>query len=188
MKFFKRKHEDKLAVVECEPVTYNKFNPVTVSVPEIKDYLVQEYERANGLQQTINDLEAKLEIANEVKIKYDAAMVTLDEYSKRLAVADSKIYNAQEKVRVEKENHAITRDELNSYKIQLNNAALTKEQIKYEIVKEIKDEIILAIKTYKGNLSKTTACAIVEQAELCNKLDYSTEQYGEYKAEDYSEE
>ncbi len=179
MNLFKRKKENELAIVEVEPVAYNGNNPLTVSVPEIKDYLVKEYERAKGLQEVINNLEEELEIANEVKIKYDAAMVTINEYSKRLDSSDDEIFKAQEKVRIEKEKHARTRDELNSYKIRLNEAALTKEQIKHEIVREIKREIVSAIKNHKGTLSKTVACEIVDKARLPKTIDYPTEKGGE---------
>lgn len=178
MKLFKRKKENELAVVELEPVAYNGNEPLMVSVPEIKDYLVKEYERANGLQEIIYDLEEKLEIANEVNIKYEAAMVTIDEYSKRLDSADGEVFKAQEKVRQEKEKHARTRDELNSYKIRLNDAALTKEQIKHEIIREIKSEIVSAIKNHKGNLSKAVVFEIVSHAKLPKNADHQTEKGG----------
>ena len=142
---------------------------LTVSVPEIKDYLVAEFERNKGMQKIIDDLEEKLEIANEVKIKYDAAMVTIDEYSKRLIDADDKIFKAQEKTEEEKRQHAITRDELNSLKIRLNDAALTKSQIKNEIIKEIKDMIIASVNAHKGALSKKVACEIISKAKLPGK-------------------
>lgn len=169
MKLFKRKKENKLAA-------YNGVNPLTVSVPDIKGFLVQEFERSKGMQSIIDDLEEKLEIANEVKIKYDAAMVTIDEYSKRLDAADDKIFKAQEKLKEEREDHAITRDEFNSLKIRLNDAALTKAQIKNEIVREIKREIIAAIKAHKGALSKTSACEIVDKAKLPKGADNPNEE------------
>lgn len=166
------------ADIEFVPVAYNGDNPLVVSVPEIKDYLVTEFEKIKRLQDIIYDLEEKLEIANEVKIKYDAAMVTIDEYSKRLADADDRIFKAREKTEEEKQKHAKTRDALNSLKLRLNEVALTKSQIKNEIVKEIKGEIISAIKAHKGALSKTSTCEIVNNARLPKKADHPTEKGG----------
>lgn len=64
---------------------------VVVAVPDIKEYLVREYNRANDLKLIIEGQEQQLEKAEETKLKYDAALVTLDEYSKRLERAESEI-------------------------------------------------------------------------------------------------
>ena len=173
MNLFKRKQEAELVVVETAPTTYDGINPLTVSVPEIKDYLVREFERTEGLQKIIDDLEEKLEIANETSIKYDAAMVTIDGYRKRLDDAEDRIFKVQEKLDTEKQKHSETRDTLNSFKIRLNDAALTKSQIKNEIIREIKGEIVSAIKSHKGALSKTSACEIVNRTKLPTKGDKS---------------
>lgn len=181
MNLFKRKKneltaiENEIAVVEPAPVAYNGDNPIMVSVPEVKEYLVREFGRVRYLQGVIDELKEKLEDAEEVQIKYDAAMVALDEYSKRLTDADDRIFAAQKKFEEEKEKHAKTRDELNSYKIRLGDAALTKAQIKNEIVKEIKDEIISALKAHKGTLSKTSACEIVKNTRLPKEISSCSE-------------
>lgn len=173
MNLFKRKEEPKdeiMAIVpidvEAETEKDNEFNPLVVSVPEVKEYLVREFEKTKGLLNIIDGLNEKLEAAEEFKIKYDAAMVTVDGYSTKLADLEDRMTKLQEKLSKEKESHTKTRDELNSYKIKFNNISLTKMQIKNEIVKEIKGEIILAIKAHKGALSKSVACEIVDKTKL----------------------
>lgn len=171
MHIFKRKEKPEPKIIEVLPMDVetdanNEFNPLVVSVPEIKEYLVREFETTKRLQGVINELKEKLEDAEEFKIKYDAAMVTIDGYSKKLEDADDRIFKTQEKLKEEKEKHSKTRDALNSLKIRLHDTALTKTQIKHEIINEIKTEISMAIKAHKGTLSKATVVEIINNARL----------------------
>lgn len=139
---------------------------LVVTVPDIKEHLVREYERVNTLKLINDDLQQKLEQAEEIKLKYDAAMVTLDEYSKRLERAEREIASWKASYQRARQDVKSARDEVNSYKIQFNTAAVTKEEIKEEIVEELKSQIILNINNHKGNLSKKVACEIVEKTIL----------------------
>ena len=58
------------------------------------------------------------------------------------------------------------RDEMNSYKIRLNNLAITKQGMADEIIAEIKEAIISKINEHKGNLSKSSACIIVKNTVI----------------------
>lgn len=132
-----------------------------IRVPDIKDYLVKEYERVNDLLFQNKLLEDRIEQARELKLKYDAALVTLDEYSKRQEA--SKIELQREKARTEeaRKDADQLRDLVNTYKIRFNNAAITKEQITDEIIAKVKADIIEKIKSCKGNLSKEKVCEII---------------------------
>ena len=146
------------------PAIFKKRTPNEVSViavPDIKEYLVKEYERVNELKFQNEMLREQVESAKEVQIKYDATLVTLDEYSKRLQIA--KLENQRERERTEKARQEADRqrDLVNSYKIQFNNAAVTKEQIKDEIISEVKNGLIEQISNFKGNLSKTIVREII---------------------------
>ena len=148
------------------PAIFKKRTPNEVSViavPDIKEYLVKEYERVNELKFKNEMLREQVESAKEVQIKYDATLVTLDEYSKRLQIA--KLENQRERERTEKARQEADRqrDLVNSYKIQFNNAAVTKEQIKDEIISEVKNGLIEQISNYKGNLSKTIVREIISE-------------------------
>jgi hypothetical protein len=153
MKLFNKKKETAMVPIEdC---------PVVVSVPDIKDYLVKEYERVNALVDENKRLEKALELSREIKLKYDAALVTLDEYSKRLSNADYEIAREKQKTASAREEANILRDQLNSFKIKLNDAALTKEQMRDEIIAFFKDDLIEKIMCAKGNLSKQRAIDII---------------------------
>ncbi len=143
---FKRKKEEEMPVIR---------------VPDIKDYLVREYERVGSLKRQNDYLMNELEKAREVQLKYEAALVTLDEYSKRLELAGLELQRERERTARAREDADKQRDLVNSYKIQFNNAAVTKEQIKDEIIAEVKAGIVDMINSFKGNLSKKAVCEIV---------------------------
>lgn len=146
MRLFGRKDETALVVKELEVVS--------VAVPDIKQYLVNEYERVEGLKAKLIEYETKLEEAEELKFKYDATLVTLDEYSKRLKQADDNIEKEKQRVVNARNETAKAKDELNTIKIKLHDTALTKEAMKDEIIEEFKAELKEKVSNYKGNLSK----------------------------------
>lgn len=157
MKLFGRKDETALVVKE---------QPVVVEVADIKEYLVNEYERVDKLRQKNEELESELEEARKLKFKYDAALVTLDEYKKRLERADQQIDKERQKVADARKETAKAKDELNSCKIILHDAALTKEAIKDEIVAEFKSNLVENINAVKGSLSKMIVAKIINETEL----------------------
>lgn len=146
------------------------FKPKTpvpvISVPDIKDYLVKEYERVNELKSQNDVLRSQIESARELQLKYDAALVTLDEYSKRQELSKLEIQKEKERTARARREADELRDLVNSYKIQFNNAAVTKEQIKDEIVSEVKNALIERIADYKGNLSKQKVREIILEEEF----------------------
>ena len=153
MNIFKRKTE--LAV--------NQGNEILVPVPDIKDYLVKEYERVNALKLENERLEQLLAESEEIKLKYSAAMVTLKEYSDRLEQATRKMEDKNFRIEKSKEELRKANDAVNSYKIKLNETAITKEEITEEIIEEVKSEIIAMVNMFKGNLSKKTVCNLISK-------------------------
>lgn len=132
-----------------------------ISVPDIKDYLVQEYERVNELRRQNEMLREQVEQARELQLKYDAALVTLDEYSKRQKISEEGLQRERERTIKARQESDKYRDLANTYKIQFNNAAVTKEQIKDEIISETKNAIVERIANFKGNLSKQKVREII---------------------------
>lgn len=157
MKLFGRKGETSLVVKE---------QPVVISVPDIKEYLVNEYERVDKLRRKNEDLECQLEYARELKYKYDAALVTLDEYRKRLEMTEQLLDREKQKTEDARKETAKIKDEINSYKIILHDAALTKEAITDEIVVEFKSNLAENFNKIKGNLSRSIVAKIINETEL----------------------
>lgn len=141
----------------------------TVEVRDIKQYLVDEYERSQKLFNEVEYLKSELERAREVKMKYDATLVTLDEYSKRLENQERRLKSKEYKIEDLQRQLDEARDELNTCKIQLSRAAITREEIKEEIVADTKDQIIQSIQEHKGNLSKLLAVEIIQRFVLTEK-------------------
>lgn len=132
-----------------------------VSVPDIKEYLVREYERVEELRRENERLREQVEQSRELQLKYDAALVTLDEYSKRQEIAKIELQREKERTAAARREADKYRDTVNTYKIQFNNAAITKEQIRDEIIADVKNDIIEKISNFKGNLSKTIVREII---------------------------
>lgn len=137
----------------------------TVRVPDIKQYLVQEYERSQMLFQQNEDLKEELKKGEEVQLKYNATLVTLAEYDARLKRYEAMIKSRDEEILNCKDNMNELRDELNDYKIRFSRASITKEEIKQEVIDETKEAIIKAISSHKGNLSKSCVLDLVRKAE-----------------------
>ena len=157
MKLFKRKEETSLVAKE---------NPIVVSVPDIKEYLVREYERVNLLIAKNEELEVELNKTKELQMKYDALLVTLDEYSKRLEVSELKVETQKADNRKIYEAFKKAQDEINSYKIKFNEAAITKEKIANEIVLEFKNSLVEELNKVKGNLSKMLVAKIINETKI----------------------
>ena len=160
MKFFTRIKEK--ALVLRKPIEQE----VIVSVPDIKEYLVREYERVNNLKLINEGLEQRLEAAKETELKYSASMVTLDEYSKRLDIAEEKIKSLQ-RIREDLENRLnAERGKVNSYAIKFTQAALTKEAIQEEIILDFKKFLVEKFNEVKGNLSKAMVAEIINETKF----------------------
>lgn len=157
MKWFGRKDETALIVKE---------QPVVVAVPDIKEYLIKEYERVNLLNEEKEQLLIELEKAKEFQLKYEATLVTLDEYSKRLDLSNQKLFKKDNFINELNNKILKITDELNSYKIKFNEAAITKEEIKDEIVNEFKNNLVENFNAVKGNLSKAIVAKIINETEL----------------------
>lgn len=155
MNIFKRVKEVGLAT------TKNKREEIVVNVPDIKEYLVKEYERVNDLVLANKGLEQQLEEARETGTKYKAALVTLDEYSKRLERAEADKDQYRRALADKNSEIRQVRDEVYSYRIKFNEAAITKSEIETEIVEQTKSDIISLINSLKGNLSKKTVCEVI---------------------------
>lgn len=110
-------------------VKKNNEREAIISVPDIKEYLVKEYERVNNLKLINEGLEQQLKEAEEINLKYNATLVTLNEYSNRLELAEREITSWKNSYNRARQDVKSANDEVNSYKIKFNNAAITKAEI-----------------------------------------------------------
>lgn len=141
---------------------------VVVSVPELKEYLVKEFETNRRLNSRIEELELEVSTLEAIQIKYNTALVALDGYSNKLDALNerlNKVTNEKNDFRAKWEK---ANDELNTYIIRYNKAAITRDEIIAEITDEIecktKDEIVSRISKHRGNLSKANAIELIQEA------------------------
>ena len=145
-------------IVEAEP----KNEIATIEVRDIKQYLADEYERSRDLQAENRMLRNQIERSEEVKLKYDASLVTLEEYKVRIDELEKQVKDERRKTEFEKEKYKAAVEETNTYKIIMSRTAREKNKIRAEVISEIKGEIVERIKAFKGNLSKAKAIELVE--------------------------
>ena len=160
-KIFKPKSET-LSVEVVEPIDERRQELATVQVRDIKQYLLDEYERSKQLYEQNQKLKKALLEAEDVKVKYDATLVTLDEYKNRLDRCEKEFADYDKEFQRCRQETEDVRDELNNYKIKFQRASITKEELRAEAVNDIKRDIVRAIMEHKGNLSKTKAVEIVK--------------------------
>ena len=134
-----------------------------IEVRDIKQYLVEEYNRSRELERTNEYLKAQLKAADEGKLKYDASLVTLDEFKLRIDELERKLKSAEKEIAEVVEARMQAEEKANELLIILNHTAREKDGIRAEVIDEIKAEIIERIKGFKGNLSKAMAIKLVEE-------------------------
>lgn len=138
-------------------------NQITIPVREIQSYLVDEYEKARELNLLLNAQEEKLEKCKDTELKYKAAMVTLDEFDRRIKVREADIEMLRRKLQ-EKENRIENiSDDLNGHKIKINQLTIAREQMADQINAEAMTKMIGAISQLKGGITKKQIIELLEQ-------------------------
>lgn len=157
MSIFRKREETSLVVSEKREV------PAIIQVRDIKEYLVEEYERSRELLAQNDRLKERIAAAEEIKLKYDAALVTLDEYNVRLGDMSKRLEKADRDMDKLREERNQIRDELNSYKIANQRLSMSKDEIRAEVFREAKQKILDALLAQKGTLSRDRIRAIIEE-------------------------
>ena len=161
-----------------------KFNK-KVTVADIKQYLVDEFEKTNTQQREIEKLKDGVKKAVEIEIKYNTTLVTLDEYKKRLNERENRIAKLERDIehlekKLRKENE-LKNDEILKYKkLETNYNKIKKsfDEALEDKIKSVKSELnkkhyldkkrfvedkIRIIKETKGSLSKARVLEILER-------------------------
>lgn len=142
-------------VEEAEVIEKEETAIETIEVRDIRQYLVDEYERASKLKDLLDEQEKQLDAATETENKYAASLVTLDEYSRRLKRQEVEIERLKDRLEKEKQQTKEERDEANIMRVKLNHAEPEKAA---EEARRIAADLLLAS---KGSLSRRRAADIV---------------------------
>ena len=136
-----------------------------VSVNDIKQYLVDEFENTKSLQNQVYDLQDKIKKCAETQLKYDTTLLTLDEYKKRLEEKDRRIKSLDRDIedyeRQIKNINSAKNDEILKYKKLEKMYDELKSKFDLKLEKELKnktlsyrEDVIEKVNNLKGRISK----------------------------------
>ena len=152
-KILKRKKDD-----NCTSLSVQE-----IKVIDLKQYLVNGYNEIRQVKQKLEEKEEELEKEKIYKIKYDATLVTLDEFKNRDDENKEKIKKMEQKI-IEKNEEIY---ELNS---KLNSLIISERENKkkydnqYVIVKqELLEKMKTKLENKKGNLSRKEFLKMLEE-------------------------
>lgn len=144
-----------------------------ISVPDLKQYLVDGYKEIREVKQEREELKDKLENALKYKELYEASLVTTNEFKTRDEENQIKIKKLEEQIELKiQENHEL-KETINDCKILEGQIQEREERIESEINKAekiakklLKEKIIKKITDIKGNISKSKICELIEKLEV----------------------
>lgn len=153
-----------------------------IPVRDIKSYLVQEFERANRLNEEIERMkERELNQYRPLQAQLDASLVLIDEYKNRLEHTEKKCEKLEKALFVAKDEADAEREKRHDLVIRLEQIGKEAKEIRTNIIHALAPllsaELSRQILEVKGNLSKSKAREIV--TELCNETELETLLKGE---------
>ena len=130
-----------------------KFNK-KISVADIKQYLVDEFNTNNKLQTQVYELQDKLKVTKEYEVKYNLSLATLDEYKNRVEKVN--IRNKQLENQIEELQNTIKKQSCEISDLKLENKKMEnyinkiKDNVKKEFIQEYKNKV----SNLKGHIKK----------------------------------
>ena len=104
MKLFSKKNE---LVVKNNEIQ-------TIQVRDLKEYLVKDFEQIKTSEQIIENLKSQIEELNKIKIKYDATLITLEEFDARVLREKEKNIKLEQQIKEKNEEIAKLNEEKNN--------------------------------------------------------------------------
>lgn len=152
MKLFSKKNELAVRNSEIQPI----------QVRDLKEYLVKDFEQIKTSEQIIENLKSQIEELNKIKIKYDATLITLEEFDARVLREKEKNIKLEQQIKEKNEEIAKLNEEKNNCLIRERIANDKIENTKDFIISEFKDQIKQVINVQKGTLSKKKIIDLID--------------------------
>lgn len=134
----------------------------TIQVRDLKEYLVRDFEQIKTCEQIIENLKFRIEELNEIKIKYDATLITLEEFDARVLREKEKNVKLEQQIKEKNEEIAKLNEEKNNCLIRERIANDKIENTKDFIISEFKEQIKQVINVQKGTLSKKKVIDLID--------------------------
>lgn len=152
MKLFSKKNELVARNSEIQPI----------QVRDLKEYLVKDFEQIKASEQIIENLKSQIEKLNKIKIKYDATLITLEEFDARVLREKEKNIKLEQQIKEKNEEIAKLNEEKNDCLIRERIANDKIENTKDFIISEFKEQIKQVINVQKGTLSKKKVIDLID--------------------------
>lgn len=133
-----------------------------IEVRDLKEYLVKDFEQIEKNEQTIAYLRERIEELEKIEIKYNATLITLEEFDIRVNREKEKTIKIEEKYNRLREDMKFLEEQKNDCIIREKQALDKINNVKDTILNEYKKELIEKIKGVKGALSKQKIYDIIE--------------------------
>ena len=134
----------------------------SIQVRDLKEYLVKDFEQIKTSEQIIENLKSQIEELNKIKIKYDATLITLEEFDARVLREKEKNIKLEQQIKEKNEEIAKLNEEKNNCLIRERIANDKIENTKDFIISEFKDQIKQVINVQKGTLSKKKVIDLID--------------------------
>lgn len=152
MKLFSKKNELVVRNSEIQPI----------QVRGLKEYLVKDFEQIKTSEQIIENLKSQIEELNKIKIKYDATLITLEEFDARVLREKEKNIKLEQQIKEKNEEIAKLNEEKNNCLIRERIANDKIENTKDFIISKFKEQIKQVINVQKGTLSKKKIIDLID--------------------------
>lgn len=152
MKLFSKKNELVVRNSEIQPI----------QVRDLKEYLVKDFEQIKTSEQIIENLKSQIEELNKIKIKYDATLITLEEFDARVLREKEKNIKLEQQIKEKNEEIAKLNEEKNNCLIRERIANDKIENTKDFIISKFKEQIKQVINIQKGTLSKKKVIDLID--------------------------
>lgn len=136
-----------------------------IKVRDLKEYLVKDFEEIKTKEQTIDKLESEIDELKKIEIKYNATLITLEEFNARILREKDKNIRLEQKITEKNKEIAKLNEEKNSCLIREKIAIDKIENTKDFVIPEFKEKIKKVIDNTKGNLSKKKVIELIDNIE-----------------------
>lgn len=136
-----------------------------IKVRDLKEYLVKDFEEIKTKEQTIDKLESEIDELKKIEIKYNATLITLEEFNARVLREKDKNIRLEQKITEKNKEIAQLNEEKNNCLIREKIANDKIEDTKNFVIPEFKEKIKKAIDDTKGNLSKKKVIELIDNIE-----------------------
>lgn len=136
-----------------------------IKVRDLKEYLVKDFEEIKIKEQTIDKLESEIDELKKIEIKYNATLITLEEFNARVLREKDKNIRLEQKITEKNKEIAQLNEEKNNCLIREKIAIDKIENTKDFVIPEFKEKIKKVINNTKGNLSKKKVIELINNIE-----------------------